>query len=84
MKNKLLNRSTLKKICVSSPFAGKSDGAALHLLEDDLGVGEENAAVHFVFLAGLPSRSSAQVRAFQLFYNNLKTIELKLYLQHIW
>jgi hypothetical protein len=60
---------------VKSPFSGKSDGAALHLLEDDLGVGEENAAVHFVFLAGLPSRGSAQVRAFQLFNNNLKTIE---------
>ncbi len=60
---------------VSSPFSGKSDGAALHLLEDDLGVGEENAAVHFVFLAGLTPRGSAQVRAFQLFYNNLKTIE---------
>jgi hypothetical protein len=84
MKNELLNRSTLKKICVnSSPFSGKSDGAAIHLLEDDLGVGEENAAVHFVFLAGLPSRGSAQVRAFQLFDNNLKK-RLKLYLQHIW
>ena len=61
------------RLVVGPPFPCETQQAALHLLEDDGGVGEENTAVSLVLLARLPRLDHLQVRHLNLFNSHLST-----------